>query len=163
MRGLAAQVRIVASLPCYKHRTQVYNPAPSLSLYYNIFFILAAQVRIVASLPCYTPGTVDAQRGAGVFGRSIAGLQALNGVGYGRPGSGLELDLVYNPGGPFLAPDQATLEVGAPAALSLRCASPARGYAQAIHVSGHARIVRLRKTLCPQHWLLSSIRKAQGL
>ena len=66
----------------------------------------------MASLPCYTPGTVDAQRGAGVFGRSIAGLQALNAVGYGRPGSGLELDLVYNPGGPFLAPDQATLEVG---------------------------------------------------
>ena len=72
------------------------------------------QVRVVASLPCYTPGTVDAQRGAGVFGRSIAGLQALNAVGYGRPGSGLALDLVYNPGGPFLAPDQAQLEARGP-------------------------------------------------
>ena len=43
----------------------------------------------------------------------IAGLQALNAVGYGRAGSGLPLDLVYNPGGPFLAPDQAQLEARA--------------------------------------------------
>ena len=77
----------------------------------------------MASLPCYTPGTVDAQRGAGVFGRSIAGLQALNAVGYGRPGYGLDLDLVYNPGGPFLAPDQATLEVRLPAAVASRSAT----------------------------------------
>lgn len=67
-------------------------------------------MRVVASLPCYTAGTVDAQRGGGVFGRSIAGLQALNAVGYGVPGSGLTLDLVYNPGGAFLAPPAATLE-----------------------------------------------------
>ncbi|KAK9844053.1 hypothetical protein WJX81_003051 [Elliptochloris bilobata] len=73
-------------------------------------FLADHQVRVVASLPCYTPSNVDAQRGGGVFQRSIAGLRALNAVGYGRPGSALELDLVYNPGGPFLAPDQATLE-----------------------------------------------------
>jgi len=71
----------------------------------------SAQVRVVASLPCYTAGNVDAQRGSGVFGRSIAGLRALNAAGYGAPGGGLALDLVYNPSGPFLAPDQAQLEV----------------------------------------------------
>ena len=98
---------MVASLPCYMLRTCSWNPTPS-----RVRGPMAAQVRIVASLPCYTRGTVDAQRGAGVFGRSIAGLQALNATGHGRPGCGLELDLVYNPGGPFLAPDQATLEVG---------------------------------------------------
>ncbi len=64
----------------------------------------------MASLPCYSAENVDQQRGAGVFERSIAALQLLNSLGYGRPGSGLVLDLVYNPGGAFLAPAQATLE-----------------------------------------------------
>ncbi len=45
------------------------------------------------------------------FRRSLLqGLQRLNAVGYGQEGSGLELDLVYNPNGAFLAPEQATLE-----------------------------------------------------
>ena len=62
-------------------------------------------------MPCYSPTNVDQQRGHGVFDRSIKGLQALNAVGYGQPGSGLQLDLVYNPNGIFLAPPQAKLEV----------------------------------------------------
>lgn len=57
------------------------------------------QVRVVASLPCYSESNVDAQRGRGVFDRSIAGLRLLNAAGYGVEGSGLQLDLVYNPGG----------------------------------------------------------------
>ncbi|EFJ49515.1 hypothetical protein VOLCADRAFT_89786 [Volvox carteri f. nagariensis] len=68
------------------------------------------QVRVVASLPCYSEGNVDQQRGRGVFERSIAGLRLLNAAGYGVEGSGLQLDLVYNPGGAFLAPSQAKLE-----------------------------------------------------
>ena len=68
------------------------------------------QVRVVASLPCYSKDNVDAQRGGGVFARSVAGLQQLNAAGYGRAGTGLLLDLVYNPNGLFLAPPQATLE-----------------------------------------------------
>ncbi len=64
---------------------------------------------VVASLPCYTPSKVDAQRGRSVFERSIEGLQRLNALGYGR-GDGLRLDLVYNPLGATLPPDQATLE-----------------------------------------------------
>ncbi len=71
---------------------------------------ICVQVRVVASLPCYSAATVDRQRGRGVFERSIHGLQLLNAAGYGRPDSGLDLDLVYNAGGPFLAPPQAKLE-----------------------------------------------------
>lgn len=72
-------------------------------------FLAAHEVRIVASLPCYTEANVDKQRGHGVFGRSIAGLRALNARGYGQ-GAGLRLDLVYNPGGPFLPGAQDKLE-----------------------------------------------------
>jgi radical SAM/Cys-rich protein len=67
-------------------------------------------VELVCSLPCYTAENVDAQRGRGVFDRSIEALRLLNGEGYGRPGSGLPLDLVYNPGGAFLPPAQDELE-----------------------------------------------------
>lgn len=73
-------------------------------------FLADNQVRVVASLPCYSKENVDTQRGGGVFSRSIQGLQMLNALGYGKEGSGLGLDLVYNPGGVFLAPAQETLE-----------------------------------------------------
>jgi radical SAM/Cys-rich protein len=68
------------------------------------------QVELVCSLPCYTAENVDAQRGRGVFDRSIEGLRLLNEEGYGQPVSGLALDLVYNPGGAFLPPAQDELE-----------------------------------------------------
>ncbi|MBI2970747.1 MAG: arsenosugar biosynthesis radical SAM protein ArsS [Gammaproteobacteria bacterium] len=73
-------------------------------------FLAAQRVEVVASLPCYTRENVDAQRGRGVFDASLAALRKLNGVGYGVPGSGLELNLVYNPLGPYLPPAQAQLE-----------------------------------------------------
>ncbi|MFY8018634.1 MAG: DUF3641 domain-containing protein, partial [Inhella sp.] len=60
--------------------------------------------------PCYSLERVDRQRGEGVFDRSIAGLQALNRLGYGVPGSGLVLNLVYNPQGAVLPPPQGPLE-----------------------------------------------------
>ncbi|MCL4139953.1 UNVERIFIED_CONTAM: hypothetical protein GTU68_023460 [Idotea baltica] len=66
-------------------------------------------IRLVCSLPCYTEDNVDAQRGKGVFDKSIAGLQLLNKLGYGTDEL-LSLDLVYNPGGAFLPPEQHTLE-----------------------------------------------------
>ena len=69
------------------------------------------QVRIVASMPCYSESNVNEQRGRGVFQRSIDGLQALNWAGYGQPGTGLLLDLVYNPNGAFLAPPTSALQV----------------------------------------------------
>jgi radical SAM/Cys-rich protein len=73
-------------------------------------FLAEQGVRVVASLPCYLAANVDRQRGDGVFSRSIAGLQALNRLGYGQPGSPLILDLVFNPQGPVLPPPQAALE-----------------------------------------------------
>ena len=76
--------------------------------------VLCAQVRIVASMPCYSEANVNEQRGRGVFERSISGLRALNAAGYGQPGTGLTLDLVYNPNGAFLAPPTATLQVRLP-------------------------------------------------
>ena len=67
------------------------------------------KVRLVCSLPCYTEDNVDAQRGKGVFDKSIAGLQLLNSLGYGIDDH-LPLDLVYNPVGAFLPPEQMGLE-----------------------------------------------------
>ena len=73
-------------------------------------FLAGHEVEIVASLPCYGEENVDRQRGSGVFERSIRALRLLNHLGYGVPGRGLRLDLVYNPVGPSLPPPQAELE-----------------------------------------------------
>ena len=73
-------------------------------------FLAEHQVTIVASLPCYTKANVEEQRGRQVFDKSIEALRWLNRLGYGRPGSNLTLDLVYNPLGATLPPEQAGLE-----------------------------------------------------
>jgi len=73
-------------------------------------FLADHQVEVIASLPCYLEQNVDGQRGAGVYARSIDGLKQLNALGYGKEDSGLVLNLVYNPTGPFLPPPQAQLE-----------------------------------------------------
>ena len=73
-------------------------------------FFKKHNVEIVSSLPCYTAENTDKQRGDGVFKKSIQALQMLNKVGYGIPASGLTLNLVYNPGGASLPPNQLALE-----------------------------------------------------
>ena len=73
-------------------------------------FLASRQVGVVASLPCYEEDNVDRQRGKGVFARSIDGLRRLNRLGYGDPGSTLEIHLVFNPQGPVLPPPQHDLE-----------------------------------------------------
>jgi radical SAM/Cys-rich protein len=73
-------------------------------------FLAEHGVEIVASLPCYLEENVDAQRGNRAFERSVEVLRRLNAVGYGRPGSGLALTLVYNPIGPTLPPPLTSLE-----------------------------------------------------
>lgn len=73
-------------------------------------FLAAQQVEVVASLPCYLEENVNGQRGKGVFSGSLEGLRRLNALGYGDPGSGLVLNLMYNPTGPFLPPAQEVLE-----------------------------------------------------
>jgi radical SAM/Cys-rich protein len=72
-------------------------------------FLAANRLKVVASMPCYGPENVDAQRGNGVFDSSIRALQLLNSFGYGRSAD-LSLDLVYNPSGDFLPPNQTELE-----------------------------------------------------
>lgn len=68
------------------------------------------RVELVCSLPCYSEENVDKQRGKGTFELSIRALRIFNDLGYGQPDSALELNLVYNPVGPFLPPPQERLE-----------------------------------------------------
>jgi radical SAM/Cys-rich protein len=68
------------------------------------------RVAIVASLPATNAGQTDAQRGSGVWEKSVAMLKRLNALGYGVLGSGLELDLVVNPPGAFIPAGQAQTE-----------------------------------------------------
>jgi len=97
---LAAQrVRIVASLPCYSAVRARYG-------YRGLF--APADMRALSIL--HLQANVDKQRGDGVFDRSIAALRELNAVGYATTDPGLQLDLMYNPGGAFLPPAAETLE-----------------------------------------------------
>lgn len=79
--------------------------------YYDLpEFFKENNVHVIASLPCYTKENTDRQRGDGVFEDSINALQMLNALGYGKENSGLQLTLVFNPGGASLPPPQQTLE-----------------------------------------------------
>jgi len=73
-------------------------------------FLAVNAVEIVASMPCYLESNVDSQRGEGVYSSSIRALRALNALGYGRPDSGLVLNLMYNPVDAVLPPPQGQLE-----------------------------------------------------
>ena len=73
-------------------------------------FLAEHQVNIVASLPCYLEENCDAQRGSGVFVKSIEAIRRLNKLGYAQPSSNLHLDLAYNPTGLGLPPEQKELE-----------------------------------------------------
>ncbi len=73
-------------------------------------FFKENQVHLISSLPYFSKSRTDKQRGDGVFEDSIKALQLLNEVGYGKEGSGLTLDLVYNPSGAFLPASQETLQ-----------------------------------------------------
>ncbi len=79
-----------------------YNDLPEFFRKHNI--------EVVSSLPYFSAGKTDAQRGDGVFERSIKALMMLNKAGYGMEGTGLTLNLVYNPSGAFLPPEQSALE-----------------------------------------------------
>ena len=73
-------------------------------------FLARYEVEIEASMPCYLQENVDGQRGKGVYEGSVEGIRQLNEQGYGQEGSGLFLNLVYNPTGPYLPPAQVQLE-----------------------------------------------------
>jgi radical SAM/Cys-rich protein len=73
-------------------------------------FLAQNRVEVIASLPYFREAQTDAQRGDGVFAKSIAALCKLNELGYGKEGSGLVLNLVHNPVGAFLPPKQQAIE-----------------------------------------------------
>jgi radical SAM/Cys-rich protein len=73
-------------------------------------FLAEHGAEVVASLPCYSAANVEKQRGKGAFDKSVTALQRLNALGYGKEGSSLRLDLVFNPVGPTLPPSQQALE-----------------------------------------------------
>ena len=104
-------------------------------------YLASERVEVTASLPCYTKDNVDRQRGNDVFESSILGLRKLNALGYGREGSGLALNLVYNPLGPFLPPRAGK----ARSRLQARARQPFRHRVQSpVHAGEHAdRALRL--------------------
>jgi len=86
------------------------NPVTKESKAYLPEFYAEHGVEVISSLPYYQEFFTDSQRGKGVFDKSIKALRRLNDVGYAREGSGLMLNLVYNPVGPYLPAAQAVLE-----------------------------------------------------
>jgi radical SAM/Cys-rich protein len=104
--------RFVSALRRQSHRVQVRTNLTVLfenGLEGMPEFFREHEVQLVASMPCYLEENVRAQRGAGVYEKSIEAIKRLNAVGYGRD-SGLPLNIVYNPGGAFLPPPQSALE-----------------------------------------------------
>jgi len=73
-------------------------------------FLAANKVVITASLPCYLEDNVDKQRGKGTFHASLLALEKLNRLGFGQADSDLQLNLVFNPQGISLPPEQRSLE-----------------------------------------------------
>jgi radical SAM/Cys-rich protein len=86
------------------------NPVTKESKEYLPEFYARHRVEVISSLPYYQEFFTDSQRGKGVFEKSLEALRRLNAQGYGREGSGLVLNLVYNPVGPYLPAAQAVLE-----------------------------------------------------
>ncbi len=86
------------------------HPLTQASLRHLPDFFREQRVEVISSLPYHHEFLTDKQRGSGVFKKSIASLQLLNAVGYGQPGSGLVLNLVYNPVGSYLPAPEADLE-----------------------------------------------------
>jgi radical SAM/Cys-rich protein len=86
------------------------HPLTGASMEFLPEFFVRQRVEVISSLPYYQQFFTDAQRGKGVFGKSMEAMRRLNAVGYGVEGSGLLLNLVYNPVGPYLPPAQAALE-----------------------------------------------------
>ncbi len=68
-------------------------------------------VEVVCSLPHYRKLGTDAQRGGGTYEKSIRALRMLNDAGYGKGDPDLQLTLVTNPVGAFLAGNQCSLEL----------------------------------------------------
>ncbi|HEX8474173.1 MAG TPA: arsenosugar biosynthesis radical SAM (seleno)protein ArsS [Pyrinomonadaceae bacterium] len=106
-RYLVAEARALASHVLVRHNLTVMFETGQDDL---PEFFREHGVEVVSSLPYFLEEQTDAQRGHGVFEKSIDALRKLNAVGYGMERSGLVLNLVYNPVGAFLPPSQGAIE-----------------------------------------------------
>ena len=86
------------------------HPVSGKNMEYLPEFFREHRCEVISSLPYFQEHETDSQRGQGVFGKSIESLRRLNALGYGTDGSGLLLDLVYNPVGAYLPPEQGAIE-----------------------------------------------------
>jgi radical SAM/Cys-rich protein len=86
------------------------HPVTGESMEYLPEFFREHGVEVISSLPYYQERETDAQRGQGVFEKSIESMKRLNALGYGKEGSGLLLNLVFNPVGAYLPPSQGEIE-----------------------------------------------------
>jgi radical SAM/Cys-rich protein len=86
------------------------HPVSGKNMEYLPEFFCEHRCEVISSLPYFQEHETDAQRGQGVFAKSLESLRRLNALGYGREGSGLLLDLVYNPVGAYLPPEQSAIE-----------------------------------------------------
>lgn len=112
-KSLVQRLRALDREVIVRHNlTVTYDPHPLTgeSLAWLPAFFAEQGVRLISSLPGLTSGTTDAQRGDHAHVRSIEALHALSALGYGAPGTGLELDLVHSPEGVELPEPQAVLE-----------------------------------------------------
>lgn len=106
-RWLVEQARALGRHVMDRCNLSVLQLAPQADL---AAFLARNKVEVVASLPYFRSSQTDAQRGDGVFDKSISGLRMLNELGYGRQGSGLVLNLVHNPVGAYLPARQDAIE-----------------------------------------------------
>ncbi len=112
-RYLVEESRALGRHVMVRHNLTVqFDPHPNTgeSMSWLPEFYAEQRVEVICSLPYYASYFTDKQRGRGVFDKSIDGLKRLNELGFGREGSGLVLNLVYNPAGAFLPAAQESLE-----------------------------------------------------
>jgi radical SAM/Cys-rich protein len=86
------------------------HPVTGKSMTWLPEFFRDQGVELISSLPYFQERETDSQRGQGVFEKSIESMRRLNAVGYAREGSGLQLNLVFNPVGAYLPPEQPAIE-----------------------------------------------------
>ena len=113
-KELIERVSVLGKKIIVRHNlTVAFDPHPQTgeSMMWVHEFFKTHKVSLVSSLPYYREFLTDRQRGQGVFKKSILGLQTLNQLGYGVEGTGFEINLVYNPVGHYLPPEQSGLEV----------------------------------------------------
>jgi radical SAM/Cys-rich protein len=111
--GFVAEARALDRHVIVRHNLTVTldpHPVTGESMEHLPGFFRDYACEVISSLPYFQQHETDAQRGQGVFDKSIESLRRLNALGYGREGTGLVLNLIYNPVGAYLPPAQRAVE-----------------------------------------------------